>query len=170
MRQSELIRDRAIELRIFGDISTLELEEFERLVFSSPEQSQELVEFAVFSDTARAVFLEEESEAPCQVVAELVGILGKKLTALIGGATDARVVDAWIAGSRLPAQAHPRLRLALRVAKTLQEHDHASVVGAWFTGLNPKLEQAPLLLIRDGNLDEVEPQVLDAMRAFIAGG
>jgi hypothetical protein len=170
MRQSELIRDRAIELRIFGDISTLELEEFERLVFNSPEKSQELVEFAIFNDTARAVFLEDDSEDLSEVVSELVRILGKKLTALIGGAKDASVVDEWIARNRAATRVEPRLRLALRVARSLEEHDHESVVEAWFKGLNPKLGQAPLLLIRDGNLDEVEPKILDAMRAFIAGG
>jgi hypothetical protein len=170
MRQSELIRDRAIELRIYGDISTLELEEFERLVFSSPERSQELVEFAEFNDTARAVFLEEHSEELPEVVSELSRILGRKLTALIGRATAAHDVDEWIAGNRPPGQAELRLRLALRVARALEQHDHTSVVEAWFKGLNPKLGQAPILLIRDGNLNEVEPLIMDAMRAFIAGG
>jgi hypothetical protein len=167
MRQSELIRDRAVELRFFGAISTLELEDFERLMFSSPEQSRDLIEFADFNDIARALFLEEEGLA--EVVSNLSRILGKKLTALIGRAQDTRVVDEWIAGRQLP-DSESRLRLALRVARSLTEHDHPSVVQGWFEGMNPKLGTAPILLIRDGNLSEVEPKVLEAMNAFIAGG
>ena len=42
---------------------------------------------------------------------------------------------------------------------------------AWFTGLNPKLDDvSPSRLIRDGDLDEVGPRLLAAARAFAATG
>lgn len=53
----------------------------------------------------------------------------------------------------------------------LGEQDGPRVVQAWFTGLNPQLEdRSPARLLREGNLDEVGPPVLGAARAFLAGG
>jgi hypothetical protein len=57
------------------------------------------------------------------LVAELVEILGKKLTAYIGGIKDVRRVDRWIEGGEAYKDAEGRLRFAYRVAKTLSDHD-----------------------------------------------
>jgi len=49
--------------------------------------------------------------------------------------------------------------------------DAPSVVQSWFWGLNPELDdRTPAKLLREGELEEVGPEVLGAARAFVAGG
>ena len=63
-----------------------------------------------------------------------------------------------------------RLRFAYQVARTLNELDSSRVVQAWLTGVNPELgERVTLRLLKEGNLDEIAPQVLGVAKAFIAG-
>ena len=104
------------------------------------------------------------------VVAKLVEIVGRKLTAYIGGVKDVRAVDRWIAGGEIYGDAEPRLRFAFQVVRTLSEHDSASVVQAWLTGVNPELgDRVPLRLLRESDIDAVAPAILSAARAFLAG-
>ncbi len=104
------------------------------------------------------------------VVRRLVDILGKKLTAYIGGVKDVRAVDRWIEGGDPYKDADVRLRFAFQVAKTLREHDEMRVVQAWFTGLNPELDdRVPIRLIREEDLKTVGPDILRAARTFVAG-
>jgi len=104
------------------------------------------------------------------VVAKLVEIVGRKLTAYIGGVKDARAVDRWIAGGEIYGDAEQRLRFAFQVVRTLSEHDTASVVQAWLTGVNPELgDRVPLRLLRESDIDAVAPAILSAARAFLAG-
>lgn len=107
-----------------------------------------------------------------EIVAEVAEILGKKLTAYIGGVKDTRVIDRWIQGGVDPYKdADQRIRLAFQIAKTLDEHDSSRVVQAWFTGLNPELQdRTPIRLLREESVDKVGPELLNAMRAFLAGG
>jgi len=45
------------------------------------------------------------------------------------------------------------------------------VARAWFQGLNPQLsDRSSARLLREGDLDEVGPEVVGAARAFLAGG
>jgi hypothetical protein len=106
-----------------------------------------------------------------EIVTELVPILGKKLTAYIGGVKATRVREGWMQGGMKPYRdADPQIRLAYRIAKTLSEHESARVVQAWFTGLNPELEdRAPTRLLRE-EVAKAGPELLNAMRAFLAGG
>jgi hypothetical protein len=49
--------------------------------------------------------------------------------------------------------------------------DSKEVAQAWFQGLNPLLDdRSPARLLRDGDLEEVGPQVLTAARQFAAVG
>jgi len=107
-----------------------------------------------------------------EIVEELTEILGKKLTAYIAGVKDTRVVDRWIRGDVEPYRgAGSRIRLAYHIAKTLSEHDSPRVVQAWLIGLNPELQdRTPIRLLKQGDLDKVGPELLNAMRAFLAGG
>jgi hypothetical protein len=107
-----------------------------------------------------------------EIVTEVAEILGKKLTAYIGGVKDTRVIDRWMQGGVEPYRdAEPRVRLAYQIAKTLSEHDSPRVVQAWFTGLNPELQdRTPIRLLREGDVEKVGPELLNAMRAFLAGG
>jgi hypothetical protein len=104
------------------------------------------------------------------VVAKLVEIVGRKLTAYIGGVKDARAVDRWIAGGEIYGDAEQRLRFAFQVVRTLSEHDSPGVVQAWLTGVNPELgDRVPLRLLRESEIDAVAPAILSAARAFLAG-
>jgi hypothetical protein len=65
----------------------------------------------------------------------------------------------------------PRLRLALRVAMLISKHDGKEIAQAWFTGLNPQLnDRSPARLLREGDIDDVGPEVIAAARAFVVGG
>jgi hypothetical protein len=114
----------------------------------------------------------EATTAPFpQLVRELTTTIGKKLTAYIAGVKDVRALDRWIDGAEPYREAELRLRFAFRVVKTLKNHDHASVVQAWLTGLNPELnDRPPIRLLREGDLEKVGPEILGAVRAFVAGG
>ena len=106
-----------------------------------------------------------------KVVEKLVEIVGRKLTAYIGGVKDARAVDRWIAGGEIYGDAKSRLRFAFQVACALSEHDSPTVVQAWLTGVNPELgDRVPLRLMRENEIDAVAPAILSAARAFLAGG
>ena len=51
-----------------------------------------------------------------EIVAEVAGILGKKLTAYIGGVKDTRVIERWMQGGVDPYRdADQRIRLAFRL-------------------------------------------------------
>ena len=105
-----------------------------------------------------------------KVVEKLVEIVGRKLTAYIGGVKDARAVDRWIGGSEIYGDAEIRLRFAFQVARTLSEYDSPAVAQAWLTGVNPELEdRVPLRLMRENEIDAVAPAILSAARAFLAG-
>ena len=106
-----------------------------------------------------------------KVVERLVEIIGRKLTAHIGGVKDARAVDRWIAGGEIYGDAESRLRFAFQVARTLREHDSPAVVRAWLTGVNPELgDRVPLRLMCENDVDAVAPAILCAARAFLVGG
>jgi hypothetical protein len=104
-----------------------------------------------------------------KVVERLVEIVGRKLTAYIGGVKDARAVDRWIAGGAVYGDAETRLRFAFQVARTLSEHDSPAVVQAWLTGVNPELEdRVPLRLMRENEIDSIAPAILSAVRAYLS--
>ena len=106
------------------------------------------------------------------LVEELNELLGPKLVAYIAGVQEARTVRQWIVGEcDVRAPVPDRLRLAFQVASLIAQHDSASVAGAWFQGLNPQLDdRSPARLLREGDIDEVGPEVIAAERAFLVGG
>jgi hypothetical protein len=106
-----------------------------------------------------------------KVVEKLVEIVGRKLTAYIGGVKDARAVDRWIAGGAIYGEAESRVRFAFQVARAINEHDSPAVVQAWLTGVNPELgDRVPARMMRENEIDAVAPAVLSATRAFLSGG
>jgi hypothetical protein len=107
-----------------------------------------------------------------EAVAEASRILGPKLLAYICDVSDTRVVRAWAEGGRVPRQpVADRIRLALRVAMLIADHDSDQVAQAWFQGLNPQLDdRSPARLMREGDLADIGPQVIAAARAFAVGG
>jgi hypothetical protein len=107
-----------------------------------------------------------------QVAASMRELLGAKLTANLGSVRETRAVNQWAAGEREPSEAvQLRLRLALQVGLMIADADRAGVARAWFQGMNPQLDdRSPARLLREGDLDEVGPEVLRAARAFLVGG
>ncbi|GAP60677.1 hypothetical protein AHiyo1_42500 [Arthrobacter sp. Hiyo1] len=105
-----------------------------------------------------------------ELVRDLRDILGPKLVACIGSVKETRAVRQWADGERKPsAEVMTRLRHAYHVAALLTERDSATVVQAWFQGMNPQLEDVPpARLLREGPIDAVAQQVLAAARAFAA--
>ncbi|MHB1698561.1 MAG: DUF2384 domain-containing protein [Acidobacteriaceae bacterium] len=105
------------------------------------------------------------------VISKLVEIIGRKLTAYVGGVKDVRALDRWIAGGEVYGDAEARLRFAFQLVRTLSEQDSPAVVQAWLTGVNPELgDRVPLRLLRENDVDSVAPAILSAARAFLAGG
>ena len=110
---------------------------------------------------------------PAQLVTELRDLLGAKLVAYLGGVKETRAVRQWADGTRQVAggQDLRRLRLAYQAATLLAERDHPTVIQSWFQGLNPALaDRSPARLLREGDIDDVGPQVLAAARQFAAVG
>lgn len=106
-----------------------------------------------------------------ELASRLVGYIGRKLSAYVGGVKDVRTVDGWMQGKAPYGDAEERLRLAFQVVRTLIDHDPPRIVQAWLTGVNPELgDRIPLRLLREGDLNIVGPEVMAAARAFIAGG
>jgi hypothetical protein len=107
------------------------------------------------------------------VVKELTDLVGVKLVAYIASVTEARAVNEWATESREPKDptVPDRLRLALRLAKFIAQHDNPRVAQAWFQGLNPQLgDRSAARLLREGDIAEVGPEIVAAARAFVVGG
>ncbi len=105
-----------------------------------------------------------------KLVEELAKIIGKKLTAYIASVKDTRAIDRWIAGSDSYKGVEERLRLAYHLAKVLNDHEGPQVAQAWLMGLNPELtDRVPIRLLREEDLAVVGPEILGAVRAFLAG-
>jgi len=106
-----------------------------------------------------------------ELVSRLVPLIGRKLTAYIASVKDVRAVDRWMKGNEAYGDVESRLRFAFQVVRTLSEHDSPQVVQAWLTGVNPELgDRVPVRLLREGDLNIIGPEVLGAVRVFIAGG
>ena len=72
-----------------------------------------------------------------EIVKYLVGLIGRKLTAYVGGVRDVRAVDRWMNGSELHGDAEQRLRFAYQLVRMLAERENPNVIQSWLTGLNP---------------------------------
>ncbi|WP_413467056.1 hypothetical protein [Mycolicibacterium sp. 120270] len=108
-----------------------------------------------------------------ELVTALRDLLGAKLVAYLGRVKETRAVRQWAEGTRTianPTDAD-RLRVAYRAAAIITARDRPHVAQSWFQGLNPLLDdRSPARLLREGNLEEVGPQVLTAARQFTAVG
>ena len=106
-----------------------------------------------------------------EIVKQLVGIIGRKLTAYVGGVRDVRAVDRWMKGGEVYGDAEQRLRFAFELVRMLAEREDPTVIQSWLTGVNPELgDRVPLRLIRENDLETVAPEIIGAARAFLVGG
>ena len=118
-----------------------------------------------------AAYNEAARMTQAQLVTALRELLGAKLVAYLGRVKETRAVRQWAEGTRTVNSDTDveRLRIAYRAARLISEHDTPEVAQTWFQGLNPILDdRPPALLLRDGDLADVGPQVLAAARLFAA--
>lgn len=101
------------------------------------------------------------------IAKELEHLLGQRLTAVIAGVSDAKAVAKWARGERVPRpDAEQRLRDAYYVTTLLLQAESPATIRAWFSGMNPELDdRAPALALGDD-----APRVLQAARTFLAHG
>jgi hypothetical protein len=106
-----------------------------------------------------------------EIVKNMVDLIGRKLTAYVGGVKDVRAVDRWVSGGKLRTGAEYRLRFAFQVVGILAEREDPRIIQSWLIGLSPDLgDRVPLKLLRDANLEIVGPEIMAAARIFRAGG
>ena len=105
-----------------------------------------------------------------ELVQKLSSIIGKKLTAFVIAAKDTRAVDRLIEGELLSSDSEQRLRCAYQVATILSAYDSPHIAQAWLMGLNPELgDRVPIRLIREDNLEQLAPLILEAAGQYILG-
>src|SRR5688572_20951368 len=85
------------------------------------------------------------------LVRSLQDVLGQHLVALVAGVSDVKAVGKWARGERAPhPPAERRMRNAFQTVQLLLQQESGETVRAWFTGMNPDLDdQAPVLVIAD---------------------
>lgn len=107
-------------------------------------------------------------EIPIEVVVrELVALLGATTVAVVGGVRETRAVTQWLSG-RAPQRPHV-LRFALQLGLMIANEANNEIARAWFHGSNPQLGDAiPMMLLRDGELRDIQSPLLAAARSFAA--
>ncbi len=120
------------------------------------------------AEAERSAYQQAVRTAPKDMAAYLQRLLGQKLVALMTGVRDPKAVGRWALGEHLPTGNHEEmLRNAFQVAYLLAQIESASIVRAWFIGMNPQLDDvSPAEALREGK----EAAVMDAATAFLAGG
>lgn len=105
-----------------------------------------------------------------EIVRRVRDILGARLTALIAGVAETRIVRAWADGTETPSpEVSQRLRLAYRIAAEVAQHEGREVAQAWFMGLNSLLgDVSPARIIRESHTVTVHSQIASAARNFIS--
>src|SRR5262249_5574842 len=117
------------------------------------------IEQRAFDATTRAGIAE--------IADALQRLFGQKLTAVLGGVQNPKAVSKWAGGGLCPHKGTAqRLRNVFHVVQLLAQLESEDTVRAWFTGMNPSLDDdSPAMRIAD------EPtRVLQAARSFLATG
>lgn len=109
---------------------------------------------------------------PWDQAAYLLDTIGARLTTVGVGLDDARTVRRWREES-VPPREHDvaaRLSILYRIARAVASVYGPSVATGFLRSANPQLDDAsPLLVLREGNPDEVQRSLLAAARAFLEG-
>jgi hypothetical protein len=101
------------------------------------------------------------------VVRELVAILGLTAVAVLGDVGETRSVARWM-DDREPRRVN-ELRFALQLALMLSSRADAAIARSWFAATNPQLgDRAPIFMLRDRPLHDIEGSLLEAARSFAA--
>jgi uncharacterized protein (DUF2384 family) len=99
-----------------------------------------------------------------QIAAQLLEMLGQRITAVGVGLSDARPVRAWAAGGVIRDDNAERLRLLYRVTRSVQLVYDEETARAFLRSSSPYLgDRAPVEVIAEGDA----PRSIDAVRAFL---
>lgn len=99
------------------------------------------------------------------VASELVGILGLKLTAMVGGVGETRSVKKWMSGETPPARLE-NLIAALQAARALVAGAGPATAQRWFLGCNSHFDfEAPVTALK-ANTPEARTKLVRAAIAF----
>lgn len=111
-------------------------------------------------------------ELACKdVVSRLIGAIGRKLTAYVGGARDVREVDRWLANQAISEDQERRFRLALQVIDILLKKEPPMIVQSWMIGLNPELGyHVPLRLLREEPAEAIAADLVAAAQIMAIHG
>ena len=124
-------------------------------------------------DAWQAAYKESLTAPLWQQTTELLELIGPRFTTAGVGLRDARTVRRWRDEQVEPrdhAEAQ-RLRLLYRLVKTITGvYAGGSVAAGWLRSANPQLDdEAPLVLLATHDPDEVQQQLLGAVRSFLEG-
>jgi hypothetical protein len=102
----------------------------------------------------------------------LLDSIGARFTTAAVGLQDARTVRRW-RDEQIGPREHDvagRLVILYRISRAIAEVYSPAVATAFLRSANPQLDDtSPLMLLRDGDPDEVQKPLLAAARAFLEG-
>jgi hypothetical protein len=101
-----------------------------------------------------------------EIVERLQQLLGRRLVAQIGGASDESALDYWRSGIGPGGDPEQRLRVAYQIAEFLSSSVRPSAIQAWFTECNPLLGEEPVGLLREGVPEARTIAMIAAARHF----
>jgi len=102
----------------------------------------------------------------------LLDTIGARFTTAAVGLHDARTVRRWRDEQTDPREHDVAGRLAIlyRLTRSIADVYTPTVATAFLRSANPQLDDtSPLMLLRDGDPDEVQKPLLAAARAFLEG-
>lgn len=99
------------------------------------------------------------------VVSELVGALGLKLTAMIGGVTETRSVRKWMSGDTPPSR-RENLIAALQATRAIIAGAGPAAAQRWFLGCNSHFDFSAPVTALAANTPGVRTQLVRAALAF----
>jgi hypothetical protein len=116
-------------------------------------------------------YKESLNQSAMQQTTWLLDHVGPRITAAALGLADARQLKKWRIGETEPRSHQVTLRLAVlfRVAWAISSVYSDRTAALFLRSANPQLnDEAPLMVLRDGDPDVAQRRVLAATEAFLA--
>ncbi len=121
----------------------------------------------VAASTEAAVHAAITRATPAELAERLQKHLGQRVGAILVGVSDAKALGRWARGEQEPhGKREALLRSAVQVLELLLGVENPETIRAWFTGMNPLLDdESPAAVFAEN-----PKRVLEAARAFLANG
>jgi hypothetical protein len=123
-------------------------------------------------DAWEAAYKDSLTLAPWEQTGYLLDAIGARFTTAGVGLQDARTVRRWRDEQVSPREHDVTARLSImyRLTRAIADVYTPAVAMAFLRSANPQLDDvSPLLLLRDGDPDQVQRSLLAAARAFLEG-